>query len=103
MMKKILSQIKKLKRSQPIIVECVDAADDDPSPTGLVWKSLNESLKDLREVHIKTVGFFNVYRGKTVFLFTNVEYSNPKDPHIAAEGQIPVGCIQSITLLKEEK
>ena len=34
--------IKKLKACDPIIVNWVDAGDDEPPVTGLVWKSMNK-------------------------------------------------------------
>ena len=97
----VISQVKKLKSGQPILVEWVDAADECPTPEGLVWKTLSEAQKHSKTVNIKTVGFFSMYKGKTLFYFTNVDYSIPNEPSIAIEGQIPIGCVTKIILLNE--
>lgn len=97
----VISQIKKLKSGQPILVEWVDAADECPSPEGLVWKTLAEAQKHIKTVNVRTVGFFSMYKGKTLFYFTNVDYSTPNEPSIALEGQIPIGCVTKIVLLTE--
>ena len=39
--------IKKLNVSDPIIVNWVDAGDDEPPVTGLVWKSMKDSISSL--------------------------------------------------------
>ena len=97
----VIAQVIKIKPGHPILVEWGDAADDCPSPEGLVWKNLSEAQKQIHTVNVRTVGFFSMYKGKTLFYFTNVDYSVPNEPSIAIEGQIPIGCVTKITLLTE--
>ena len=44
--------IKKLKACDPIIVNWVDAGDDEPPVTGLVWKSMKDSISSLKAANI---------------------------------------------------
>lgn len=92
--------IKKLNVSDPIVITWVDAGDDEPPVTGLVWKSMNDSIKSLKEIEINTVGFFHCVKAKTLFLFNNVD-TDKDDPQIANQAQIPLGCIKLIRRLKD--
>jgi len=93
--------IKKLNVCDPIVITWVDAGDDEPPVTGLVWKSMNDSTKSLKEIEINTVGFFHCVKAKTLFLFNNVD-TDADDPQIANQAQIPMGCIKSIYELKND-
>ena len=90
--------IKKLNVSDPIIVNWVDAGDDEPPVTGLVWKSMKDSISSLRVIEVRSIGFFHCMKAKTLFLFNNTD-TDPDDPQIANQAQIPLGCIESIEVL----
>ena len=47
--------IKKLKACDPIIVNWVDAGDDEPPVTGLVWKSMKDSISSLKEIEVRSI------------------------------------------------
>ena len=99
--KTIRSIIRKLKICDPIEVSWVDAGDDEKQVAGLVWKSMNDSIKSLKEIQVITIGFFHCFKAQTLFLFNNHD-TDPDDPQIACEAQIPVGCIKSIRRLRNE-
>ena len=92
--------IKKLNASDPIVIKWVDAGDDEPPVTGLVWKSMKDSIKSLKEIEINTIGFFHCMKAKTLFLFNNVD-TDKDDPQIANQAQIPLGCIKEIRRLSD--
>ena len=93
--------IRKLSPCDPIIIFWVDAGDDEPPVNGLVWKSMKDSTKSMKEIQIKTVGFYHCMKAKTLFLFNNVDLDE-EDPQIANQAQIPLGCIKSLRKLKDE-
>ena len=55
-MKKLMrSKIKALKPGEPIVVEWMDAGFDDNDP--ISWSNMKQ-ISDLKEIMIKSVGFF---------------------------------------------
>lgn len=101
MMKTIRQIIKALKTKDPIIVEWVDASNEEPKPEGLTWVGLKNSIDSLKEVQITTIGFFHCHRGQTLFLFNDHDM-DISDPQIANLAQIPIGCVRNILKLERD-
>ena len=69
------SKIKALKPGEPIVVEWMDAGFDDNDP--ISWSNMKQ-ISDLKEIMIKSVGFFIKSTQNTLFFCMSMdEAGNP--------------------------
>jgi len=87
--------LKKLKRGDMILVEWLDAADDDD--TG--WNDIKDVEANSRDVSILTICFFNHLKKSNLHIYANRGLGQDKDM-VALTGQIPIGCIMDVKQLK---
>tara|TARA_R110002020_G_scaffold173776_3_gene364723 strand:- start:1583 stop:1900 length:318 start_codon:yes stop_codon:yes gene_type:complete len=90
--KQIKTKIKNLKSGDPIIVEWMDAGYDDNDP--ISWSDIKQ-VAELKEILIKSTGFFITATPNTIFFCMSME-QDKEGTNIANKGQIPVGCIKTI-------
>ena len=93
MKKRIGSIIKTLRLGEPLIIEWMDAGYDDNDP--ISWSNIKQ-VSDLKEILIKSVGFFIKSTPNTLFFCMSIEELGKDDTNIANKGQIPIGCIKNI-------
>ena len=93
MKKSIRSKIKTLKPGEPIICEWMDAGFDDNDP--ISWSNIKQ-ISDLKEIMIKSIGFFIKATPNTIFFCMSMDESGKDETNIANKGQIPTGCIKTI-------
>ena len=89
----IRSKIKALKPGEPIICEWMDAGFDDNDP--ISWSNMKQ-ISDLKEIMIKSIGFFINATPNTIFFCMSMDESTKDETNIANKGQIPTGCIKTI-------
>jgi hypothetical protein len=93
MKKRIGSIIKTLRLGEPLVIEWMDAGYDDNDP--IAWSNIKQ-VADLKEILIKSVGFFIKATPNTLFFCMSLEEQGKDDTNIANKGQIPIGCIKNI-------
>jgi len=93
MKKRIGSIIKTLRLGEPLIIEWMDAGYDDNDP--ISWSNIKQ-VSDLKEILIKSIGFFIKATPNTLFFCMSIEEQGKDDTNIANKGQIPIGCIKNI-------
>ena len=91
--KPIKTTIRELNLGEPLIIEWMDAGYDDNDP--IAWSSIKQ-VSDLKEILIKSVGFFIKATPNTLFFCMSLEEQGQDDTNIANKGQIPIGCIKNI-------
>ena len=97
MHKTIKRQIKELQIEDPIEVFWNDAGDIDGSgDETTAWRQYDEALKALKEIPVKTVGYFFKATKYSLFMVHNIEYQESKEKYIANRCVIPIGCITKI-------
>ena len=96
---KIRKKIKELKKDDRIEVLWVDAGDLESSE-GLTWMDQKDAANGIRSIPVRTIGYFLTYKARTLVLCHNIEFSDKKSKSVANRGQIPIGCITRIILLK---
>jgi len=97
MRKTIKKQIKELKIEDPIEVFWNDAGDlDGAGDETTAWRQYDEALKALKEIPVKTVGYFFKVTKHSLFMVHNIEYQESKEKYIANRCVIPIGCITKI-------
>ena len=93
-MKKLMrSKIKALKPGEPVVVEWMDAGVDDNDP--ISWSNMKQ-ISDLKEIMIKSVGFFIKSTQNTLFFCMSMDEAGKDETNIANKGQIPMGCIKTV-------
>ena len=93
-MKKLMrSKIKALKPGEPVVVEWMDAGFDDNDP--IPWSNMKQ-ISDLKEIMIKSVGFFIKSTQNTLFFCMSMDEAGKDETNIANKGQIPMGCIKTV-------
>ena len=97
MRKTIKKQIKELKIEDPIEVFWNDAGDlDGAGDETTAWRQYDEALNALKEIPVKTVGYFFKATKHSLFMVHNIEYQESKEKYIANRCVIPIGCITKI-------
>jgi hypothetical protein len=91
-------KIPKIKVGEPIEVEWYDAGYDDNDP--ISWTSL-QAMTDLEEIKIKSIGFFVKVTKNTLFFCMSMEEREKGDSYISNKGQVPLGCIKTLTKLRK--
>ena len=99
---KIRNQIKALKKDDRIEIFWIDAGDLDSSE-GFTWMDQSEAVRGIREIPVRTVGYFLAFRANNLVICHNVEFSDKKAKSVANRGIIPLGCITRIQKLKGGK
>ena len=89
----IRTKIRKLVIGEPLIIEWMDAGYDDNDP--ISWSNIKQ-VSDLKEILIKSIGFFIKATPNTLFFCMSIEEQGKDDTNIANKGQIPIGCIKNI-------
>tara|TARA_R110000803_G_scaffold210734_1_gene283477 strand:+ start:4110 stop:4409 length:300 start_codon:yes stop_codon:yes gene_type:complete len=89
----IRAKIKTLRLGEPLVIEWMDAGYDDNDP--ISWSNIKQ-VSDLKEILIKSVGFFIKSTPNTLFFCMSIEELGKDDTNIANKGQIPIGCIKNI-------
>jgi hypothetical protein len=89
----IRTKIRKLVIGEPLIIEWMDAGYDDNDP--ISWSNIKQ-VSDLKEILIKSIGFFIKATPNTLFFCMSLEEQGKDDTNIANKGQIPIGCIKNI-------
>ena len=89
----IRAKIKTLRLGEPLVIEWMDAGYDDNDP--ISWSNIKQ-VSDLKEILIKSVGFFIKATPNTLFFCMSIEELGKDDTNIANKGQIPIGCIKNI-------
>ena len=93
MRKTIRKTIRELSIEEPIEVFCNDAGDLDESTA---WRQYDAALSSLKEIPVKTIGYFFKATKYSLFLVHNIEYQESKEKYIANRCVIPIGCITEI-------
>jgi|TARA_R110002110_G_scaffold3885_1_gene20148 hypothetical protein len=89
--------IKDLTIEDPIEVFWNDAGDlDGGSDKTTAWRQYDEELAALKEIPVKTIGYFFKATKHSLFMVHNVEYQESKEKYIANRCVIPIGCITKI-------
>ena len=97
MHKTIRKQVKELNIEDPIEVFWNDAGDLDGSgDETTAWRQYDQALASLKEIPVKTIGYFFKATKYSLFLVHNVEYQESKEKYIANRCVIPIGCITEI-------
>ena len=97
MLKTIKKTIKELKIEDPIEVFWNDAGDlDGVGDETTAWRPYDEALAALKEIPVKTIGYFFKATKYSLFMVHNVEYQESKEKYIANSCVIPIGCITNI-------
>ena len=97
MLKTIKKTIKELKIEDPIEVFWNDAgALDGVGDETTAWRPYDEALAALKEIPVKTIGYFFKATKYSLFMVHNVEYQESKEKYIANRCVIPIGCITNI-------
>ena len=92
MKKQIKTKIRSLNPGDPIICEWMDAGYDDNDP--IAWSDIKQ-VSELKEIQIKSIGFFIKATPNTLFFCMSME-QDKEGTNIAHKGQIPLGCIKTI-------
>ena len=95
MSKSTRSKIKKLTIGEPFVVEWMDAGYDDNDP--ISWSEITK-VTDLKEIQIKSIGFFIKATKNTLYFCMSMEEVKNGDNNISNKGQIPIGCIKTIVM-----
>ena len=90
---RIRATIKTLRLGEPLVIEWMDAGYDDNDP--ISWSNIKQ-VSDLKEILIKSIGFFIKATPNTLFFCMSIEEQGKDDTNIANKGQIPIGCIKNI-------
>ncbi len=93
MRNQIRAIIKTLRLGEPLVIEWMDAGYDDNDP--ISWSNIKQ-VSDLKEISIKSIGFFIKATPNTLFFCMSIEEQGKDDTNIANKGQIPIGCIKNI-------
>jgi hypothetical protein len=93
MRNQIRAIIKTLRLGEPLVIEWMDAGYDDNDP--ISWSNIKQ-VSDLKEILIKSIGFFIKATPNTLFFCMSIEEQGKDDTNIANKGQIPIGCIKNI-------
>ena len=97
MLKTIKKTIKELKIEDPIEVFWNDAGDlDGVGDETTAWRPYDEALAALKEIPVKTIGYFFKATKYSLFMVHKVEYQESKEKYIANRCVIPIGCITNI-------
>ena len=89
----IRTKIRKLVIGEPLIIEWMDAGYDDNDP--ISWSNIKQ-VSDLKEILIKSIGFFIKATPNTLFFCMSIEEQGKDDTNIDNKGQIHIGCIKNI-------
>ncbi len=93
MRNQIRAIITTLRLGEPLVIEWMDAGYDDNDP--ISWSNIKQ-VSDLKEILIKSIGFFIKATPNTLFFCMSIEEQGKDDTNIANKGQIPIGCIKNI-------
>jgi hypothetical protein len=92
MKKQIKTKIRSLTPGDPVVVEWMDAGYDDNDP--ISWSDIKQ-VSELKEIQIKSIGFFIKATQNTLFFCMSME-QDKEGTNIANKGQIPIGCIKNL-------